>query len=74
MKLRYWLSSKRLLIAQLQEARDDVEFLNKEYHILHETTTSYLSQLHRVARERDKERELRLAAEELSKHPLYKEE
>ena len=87
-RIRYWLSSKRRQMAklhdlqrQLQEAWDDVSAAEghtqswvKIYVEEVAKRDSVLAQLHRVARERDKERELRLAAEELSKHPLYKEE
>ena len=59
-RIRYWLSSKKLQMAQLkdlsrqlQEAWDDAA--GDEY---------LRDQLHRVARERDNERKLRLEAED----------
>ena len=83
-RMKGWLSSKRLLIAQcekaqrqLQEAWDSYDFLKrinttwqnecddrKEEILLLEESLSYTThQLHRVARERDEERRLRLEAE-----------
>ena len=65
MKLKYWLSSKRKLIAQLQEARDECDTLGDGLVTAWDKQESLTKQLHRLSRERFQERELRLAAEEL---------
>ena len=70
--IRYWFARRKLLMAQakdlarqLQEAWDTSErrlgFLQEAYDKIESITT----QLHRVARERDRERELRLEAEDM---------
>ena len=78
MKRKYWLSSKRRQMAklhdlqrQLQEAWDERDELLDERDMSHAINLELVAdarnlaaQLHRVARERDKERELRLAAED----------
>jgi len=65
MKLKYWLSSKRKLIAQLQEARDDRDYTKEVMAEVTDMNRSLARQLRRLSRERFQERELRLAAEEL---------
>ena len=50
---------------QWQEMREERDHLNKVYRALQETSCNYIEQLHRVARERDNERKLRLEAEKL---------
>ena len=69
--IRYWLSSKRRQMAklhdlqrQLQEAWDKVAILRDVNETVAMEREYIRDQLHRVARERDKERELRLAAED----------
>ena len=76
-RTRYWLSSKKLQMAQLkdlsrqlQEAWDEQERLDNAFDWASMQATEceeqrdYLQdQLHRVARERDNERKLRLEAE-----------
>jgi len=83
-KLRYYFASRKLLKAQavdlqrqLQEAWDDVErkaaALRKVLAQKESLQGDYdylTTQLHRLARERDEERRLRLAAEELREHYL----
>ena len=77
-RIRYWLSSKRRQMAklhdlqrQLQEAWDRCDIYEEGLLESWNKADSLTIQLHRVARERDKERELRLdtqlrlAAEEL---------
>ena len=78
MKLKYWLASKRLLMAQLhdlkrqlQEAWDEQKRLDKAFDFaavkvaeLRDKNDNLRDQLHRVARERDNERKLRLEAED----------
>ena len=78
-RIRYWLSSKRRQMAklhdlqrQLQEAWDEKDKYKvalrksrRQYGDLWDSHDGLKDQLHRVARERDKERKLRLAAEEL---------
>ena len=70
--IRYWLSSKRLLMAQmhdmqrqLQEAWDKCDELITERALLVQDADYLRNQLSRLSRERYQERELRLAAEEL---------
>ena len=77
-RIRYWLTSKRLLMAQaedlhrqlteawfdvadMREARDAARAVSLE---MAETKHYLTEQLHRVARERDRERKLRLEAED----------
>ena len=71
-RMRYWLASKKLLMAQLhdlqrqlQEAWNEKDILEDYYMDEWEKSNSLTDQLHRVARERFQERELRQAAEEL---------
>ena len=80
-RIRYWLTSKRQLIAQLQEARDARDRLvarlgdcQDQYHDKCADHDSARKQLSRLSRERFQERELRIAAERLSKHKLYEDE
>ena len=77
MKIKGWLSSKRLLIAQcekaqrqLQEAWEERDGWKAACYSWKDTANSITAQLHRLARERDEERRLRLAAEELREHYL----
>ena len=64
-RIRYWLTSKRQLIAQLQEARDECDTLGDGLVTAWDKQESLTKQLLRLSRERYQERELRLAAEEL---------
>ena len=78
-RIRYWLTSKRLLMAQLhdiqrqlQEAWDDKKYYSNlcgDWAALYRETCldkdNMRVQLHRLSRERYQERELRLEAEEL---------
>ena len=78
-RIRYYFASKKLQMAQLhdlqrqlQEAWDDNEGLEKDVHNWKRSAQVYQSDyeyvkdmLHRVARERDNERKLRLEAEKL---------
>ena len=77
--MRYWLSSKRRQMAklhdlqrQLQEAWDEGDSWKEAYTEECIDFDYIVGQLHRVARERDKERELRLAAED--RRDVYLEE
>ena len=70
-RIRYWLSSKRRLMAklhdlqrQLQEAWDEGDSWKEGCYEKDKDYGFVVSQLHRVARERDQEREKRLAAED----------
>jgi len=70
-RMRYWLASKKLLMAQLhdlqrqlQEAWNEKDILEDYYMDEWEKSNSLTDQLHRVARERDNERKLRLEAED----------
>jgi len=81
-KLRLYFTSRRLLKRQLQEALEEKERLEKTYELsaavvthLRDERLYRREQLHRVARERDKERRLRLEAEDmLFKHIVDNEE
>ena len=78
-RIRFYFASKKVQMAQLhdlkrqlQEAWDEQERLDKAFLWLSGRATEYLKekdylqeQLHRVARERDNERKLRLEAEKL---------
>ena len=78
-RIKRWLTSKRLLMAQLhdlqrqlQEAWDKNAMLDGENALLEfanetliDSAENLVTQLHRVSRERFQERELRLAAEDL---------
>ena len=71
-RIRYWLSSKKLQTAklhslskQLQEAWDECDTLGDHLVDAWDKQESLTEQLHRVARERDDERGLRL---DLEKH------
>ena len=79
-RIRYWFTRRKLLMAQavdlqrqLQEAWDKCDTLITERALMAQDVAHLRNQLNRVARERYQERELRLEAEKLSKHPLYKE-
>ena len=70
--IRYWFAKKKLLMAQLkdlsrqlQEAWDECDVLGDYLVDAWDKQESITDQLHRVARERFQERELRQAAEEL---------
>ena len=70
-RIRYWFTSKRLLLAQmhdlqrqLQEAWDRCDELITDRALMAQENDYITDQLHRVARERDNEREKRLKAEE----------
>ena len=72
MKLKYWLTSKRLLMAQLhdmqrqlQEAWERCDELITDRALMAQDVDYTRVQLRRLSRERYDERELRLAAEEL---------
>ena len=69
-RIRFYFASKKVQMAQLQEAWDEQERLDNAFLWLSGRATEYLKekdylqeQLHRVARERDNERKLRLEAE-----------
>ena len=69
-RMRYWLASKKLLMAQmhdlqrqLQEAWNEKDLLAEYYVEEWEKSNSLTEQLHRVARERDQERKKRIDAE-----------
>ena len=71
-RIKRWLTSKRLLMAQLhdiqrqlQEAWDKCDELITERALLVQDADYLRNQLSRLSRERYQERELRLAAEEL---------
>ena len=78
-RMRYWLSSKKVQMAQLHDlrrqlqeawdARGDLEMhlddCQLNYYAKCADYDGMIDQLHRVARERDNERKLRLAAEKL---------
>jgi len=70
-RMRYWLASKKLLMAQmhdlqrqLQEAWNEKDILEDYYMDEWDKSNSLTEQLHRVASERDNERKLRLEAED----------
>ena len=70
-----WFRRNRTLMAQakdlarqLQEAWDTKDWWKDSAHDWAISHAGVVDQLHRVARERDQERELRLAAEELREH------
>ena len=70
-RIRYYFASKKLQMAQLhdlqrqwQEMRDERDILEDYYMDEWEKSNSLTDQLHRVARERDNERKLRLEAED----------
>ena len=70
-RIRYWLTSKRLLMAQLhdmqrqlQEAWDKCDELITERALLVQDADYLRSQMSRLSRERYQERELRLEAED----------
>jgi len=83
-RIKRWLTSKRLLMAQMQdlhrqltEAWYDLEEMQDARDVAREISVElaeqkhYLQdQLHRVARERDQERELRLAEVEFLEEQL----
>jgi len=71
-KIAGWFRRNNTIMAQAkdlqrqwQEMREERDHLNKVYRALQETSCNYIEQLHRVARERDNERKLRLEAEKL---------
>ena len=70
-RMRYWLASKKLLMAQLhdlqrqlQEAWNVSAAFEEGYNERGKAYNNLTDQLHRVARERDQERKLRLEAED----------
>ena len=76
-RMRYWLASKKLQMAQLhdlsrqlQEAWAECDTLGDHLVDSWDREECLREQLHRVARERDNERKLRLEAEDalLDKH------
>ena len=81
-RMRYWLASKKLLMAQmhdlqrqLQEAWNEKDILEDYYMDEWDKSNSLTDQLHRVARERDQERKKRIDAENaLLDHYLDNEE
>ena len=71
-RIRYWLTSKRLLMAQLhdmqrqlQEAWERCDELITDRALMAQDVDYTRIQLRRLSRERYQERELRMAAEEL---------
>ena len=70
-RMRYWFASKKLLMAQLhdlqrqlQEAWTECDTLGDHLVDSRDREECLRDQLHRVARERDNERKLRLEAED----------
>ena len=70
-RIRYYFASKKVQMAQLhdlkrqwQEMREERDEWRNEAHDWAISNTNIQSQLHRVARERDNERKLRLEAED----------
>ena len=80
-RIRYWFTRKKVLMAQakdlarqLQEAWDMEKYCKEKmrkwgrlYYYEREKSRGLTEQLHRVARERDEERRLRLEAEQWAK-------
>ena len=69
-RMRYWLASKKLLMAQMhdlqrqwQEMRDERDKWESSCYAYYDKAAGLLAQLHRVARERDRERKKRIDAE-----------
>ena len=72
-RIRYWLASKKLQMAQLhdlqrqwQEMRDERDKWESSCYAYYDKAAGLLEQLHRVARERDQERKKRIDAEMLT--------
>ena len=71
-RIRFYFASKKVQMAQLhdlkrqlQEAWEENTYLRKMWILAHTNKEYTRDQLHRVARERDNERKLRLEAEKL---------